>query len=396
MALLFGRQRRAGDFAGASASDLIPQRSISPSPGLPAVTSDTAMRHSAVWACLRLRANLISTFPVDVFRRVEGRQIEVPKPPVLVNPGGDRVDFPEWCYSTQIDLDRGGNAFGLITARSGAGLPARIDLQPLSEVTVKVKDGRVSGYRIGGVVHDPVDVWHEKQYTIGGLHVGLSPVAFAAWSIGEYLSIQDFALTWFGNGGVPRAHLRNKLQTITPAAAQTVKERFKASVHGGDVFVTGSDWEYQMIQAEQTGMEWLDAKRYSVGDIARFFDCPGDLIDAAVATGSITYANVTQRNLQFLTMHLGPSIVRRELALSTRLLPQPRYMKFNTDALMRMDPKSRADAFAARINARTLAPSEARDMDNLPPFTEAQMAEFDRLFPKAQPPAATPSTGGAP
>lgn len=397
MALLFGRQRRAADFAGASAQDLIPQRSISPSAGIPAVTSDTAMRHSAVWACLRLRANLISTFPVDVFRRVDGRQIEVPKPPVLVNPGGDRVGFPEWCYSTQVDLDRGGNAFGLITARSGTGLPARIDLQPLSEVTVRVKDGRISKYRIGGVEHDPVDVWHEKQYTLAGLHVGLSPVAYAAWSIGEYLSIQDFALTWFGNGGVPRAHLRNKLQTITPAAAQTVKERFKASVHSGDVFVTGSDWEYQMIQAEQTGMEWLDAKRYSVGDVARFFDCPGDLIDAAVATGSITYANVTQRNLQFLTMHLGPSIVRRELALSTKLLAQPRYMKFNTDALMRMDPKSRADAFAARIAARTLAPSEARELDNLPPFTEAQLAEFDQLFPpKAQPPAATPSTGGAP
>jgi phage portal protein BeeE len=61
-------------------------------------------------------------------------------------------------------------------------------------------------------------------------------------------------------------------------------------------------------------MEWIDGKRYGVSDIARFFGCPGDLIDAAVSTGSITYANMTQRNLQFLIMHLGPAVYRRERA----------------------------------------------------------------------------------
>jgi phage portal protein BeeE len=49
------------------------------------VTPDSALRHSAVWACLRLRADLVSTMPVDVFRRVNGVQVEVPKPPVLIN-----------------------------------------------------------------------------------------------------------------------------------------------------------------------------------------------------------------------------------------------------------------------------------------------------------------------
>lgn len=394
MSVLFGRARRSLPMP--TAADLIPPRPAAGSTGTAVVTNETALRHSAVWACLRLRSNLVSTMPVDVYRRVNGVQVEVPKPPVLVNPGGDRVDIQEWLYSSQFDLDRAGNAVGLITARDGLGLPARIELQPICEVAVRVKDGALT-YRIGGVDYDPSEVWHEKQYTVAGLPVGLSPVAYAAWSIGEYLSIQEFALDWFGNGAVPAAQLRNKSKTLTNEQSAKVKERFKAAVANRDIFVTGADWEYQMIQAEQAGNAWIEAKNFGIADIARFFDCPGDLIDAAVSTGNITYASITQRNLQFLIMHLGPAVTRRENALSS-LTSRPRFVKLNSDALLRMDPAARATTIKTRIDSRTLTPSEARALEDLPPLTEADMAEFDRLFggPKTPPTPTAPAGGTAP
>ncbi len=370
-----------------TAGQMIPPRTATSVGGV-VVTQETALRHSGVWAALRLRANLISTMPVDVFRPVNGVQVEVPKPPVLVNPGGERVGIAEWLYSSQFDLDRSGNCFGLITAKDGLGLPARIDLVPFGEVVVKCKDGEISEYRIGGVKYTPDQVWHEKQYTVAGLHVGLSPVAYAAWSIGEYLSVQQFATDWFGSGAVPSAHLKNTAKTMPAAAAAAVKERFKAAVQNRDIFVTGSDWEYDMIQAEAAGSDWLEAKNYGIADIARFFDVPGDLIDAAVSTGNITYASITQRNLQFLTMNLGPAVVRRETALS-KLTTDPRFVKLNADALLRMDPATRAATTAQRITSRTLAPSEARELEDLPPLTDAQVAEFAQLF-------GAPASGGQP
>lgn len=383
---LFSRRAQPGQ----SAAELIPPRPASRA-GSVSVTNETALRHSAVWACLRLRANLLSTMPVDLYRRVDGVQIEVTKPPVLVTPGGERVDMQEWLYSSQFDLDRAGNVFGLITAKDGFGLPARIDLVPLAEVSVIIRKGELSKYRIAGTKYDPAQVWHERQYTVAGMHVGLSPIAYAAWSIGEYLSVQEFALDWFGGGAIPSGHLKNTAKTISPSEAATAKTRFKASVASRDLFVTGSDWEYSMIQAEAAGADWIEAKRFGVGDIARFFDCPGDLIDAAVSTGSITYASVTQRNLQFLIMHLGPAVVRRENALN-RLTPRPRYVKLNTDALLRMDPQGRAMALKTQIDARTLTPNEARELEDRPPLTPDQLAEFDRLFGSPNKPPAAAST----
>jgi HK97 family phage portal protein len=382
-----------------SAEDLLLQARERRSPRVH-VTNDTALRNSAVWACLRLRADLMSSFPIDVYRYVGGIQIEVPKPPVLMSPGGTEVGIKEWVYSTEFDLDRGGNCFGIITERTGVigpdgrGLPGRIDLVELGSVSVRGKGPRITKFVIDGTEYEPWEIWHERQYTVAGMPLGLSPVAYAAWTIEEVLSAQQFARDWFAGGAVPLAELKNTAKTIDPDGARVAREQFRAAVDSSGLFVHGVDWEYKPIQAVASQSAFLEARQYGAQDIARFFGCPGDLIDAAVSGSSVTYANITQRNLQFLIMNLGPAVGRREDAFSRRLVSGPRFVKLNTDALLRMDPEARARTIGARVNARILAPSEARALDNLPPFTDDQLAEFDRLFGSrsvpAQPTTAVP------
>lgn len=391
MSLLFRAQRAA------SLTDVgVLGRGVTGRTGSARVTPDSALRASAVWACLRLRADLISTMPVDVYRRVNGVQLEVPKPPILVTPGGEKVPVTEWLYSSQVDLDRNGNAVGIITARDGAGRPARIDLQDLSRVTTRGVGSEIVEWKIGNRVYSAADVWHEKQYTLPGIPLGLSPIAYAAWSIGGYLSAQQFALDWFASDANPAGTLKHTTEEqISSTVAQVMKDRFKVAVANRDIFVTGTDWEYTPATADASQAAFLEQMRYGTTDIARFLGVPADMIDAEGASGSITYANVTQRNLQLLILNLGPALIRRETALS-QLLAAPRYVKFNTDAVLRMDPTARGAAILARVAGRTLAPSEAREYDNLPPFTDEQIAEFDRLFnrtagaPTPTPPGGTP------
>lgn len=401
MSLLFKRTANVegpywGEYPGAQASDVIPHRlGLQIAPGH-MINSESALRHSAVWACLRLRANLISTFPVDVFRRAEYGlpHVKVPSPPVILNPGGSEVDYLEFMYSTQFDLDRAGNSVGIVTARNGYGLPAEIHLVPLAWVSANIIDNILVEWIIRGKSYRPDQIWHAKQYTVAGFHLGLSPIMYAAWCIGEHLSIQDFAISWFTTGGIPRAHMKNELlPTITDDQAEGIKARAKESIRTGDVLVTGKDWSYNLLQAEQTGMEWLEARSIGLAEIARFLDCPADLIDAAVSGSSVTYANVVQRNLQLLIMSLGPAVIRRENGLN-KLLPNKQFVKINTDALMRMDPETRAKVIAARIASRVLAPSEARLLEDLPPMTESQMAEFDRFWPSRAPQPIDPKPHG--
>lgn len=369
-----------------TAAELIPRRSDRRSHR--SVSAGDAMRHSAVWAALRLRADLVSSCPVDAFREVGGITVEIPKPMVLVDPGGSKVGMAEWLYSTQVDLDRFGNCYGLITARDGLGFPARIELLDAEGVTVKTKGGQIVEFRHASKTYDPSVIWHEKQYTVAGVPLGLSPIAHAAMAVNTYLSAAEFAATWFDGGAVPSSHLKNTAKVLTTEQADSIKSRFKASVSNGDVFVTGQDWDYQMLGAKASEAAFLEAQSATGPDIARWMGVPARAIDAAVSGQSVTYENLTDANLDLLIMNMGPVVARRQAALST-LLPKPRFVRLNVDAvLLRMDPTRRAEMNKILLESRQRVPSEVREKDDLPPFTPEQLAEMTAVY---GPPKSTPT-----
>lgn len=385
MSLLFGRAQR-----DSGRTVTVPMREGG-NGHVGVVTASKAMRHSAVWAATRLRANLISTLPIDTFRRLDGVQITVPTPQVLVRPGalqvgGPLVDIDEWLYATQVDVDRRGNCFGRIMARDGLGYPSRIDLVDADTVTVRSQKGRVT-YWIEGKEYDPFEIWHERQYVVPGSPVGLSPIAHAALAISGYFSAQEFVADWFGAGGKAVAHLKNTAITLNDTQADKVKTRTKAAMQSGDILVTGKDWDYSMVDAKASEAQFIETQSFSVLDTSRFFDVPGDLIDAQGEGSHITYASTTARNLQLLVINLGPAITRREKRLSS-LMAAPRFVKLNSDALLRMDPKTAAEVLGIKVEHRATTPDEWRRLDDQPPLSEHDYAQFDRLWP---PKAAQPT-----
>jgi len=354
-----------------------------------AVTSQTALQNSAVWACVRLISDLVSTLPLDVFTSVGDIDVEVPAPRVLTNPAPG-WDIHDWMHATEWDRQLLGNTISLITQVDGMGYPTQ--LEPCSARNASVrKRANDDGYKwvIDGKEYDPSEVWHERRYPVPGFVLGLSPIAYAAWTLSEATSMQHFAADWFQGGGTPRAHLKNTTKQLKGNEADSIRSRHLATVQNGGVFVTGNDWEYSPIQAESAGMEWLEGRKYSVSDICRFFGVPGDLIGEQQAGGggrNITYANVTQRNLQFLIMNLGPVLIQREKNLS-RLMPRTRFVKFNSDALLRLDPETREKVIRSQIETFRMTGTEARELYNRPPLTTAQVEEIGDFWPI---PATTP------
>ncbi len=360
-------------------SDIVGHRGWGSRTGSARVTDKSALRHSAVWACLRLRADMISSLPIDVYRRVGGRQVEVAKPGWLRSPFPS-WDFGSWLWATQFDLDRNGNTIGIVTRTDAQGRVSQVEPVAIGDVSMRVKGRRVSEYRVNGEKIDERYIWHERQYRIPGSPVGLSPIEFAAWSIGGYLSAQQFALDWYENGAAPAGVLRNTvLQEIPPEVATAAKAKFKAATQDRDLFVTGKAWEWTPSQGDASSAAFLDQMQYGITDICRFLSVPGDMIDAPADGSRITYANVTQRNVQLLVVNLAAPIKRREDAI-TGGLPQPQFAKLTSDAILRMDPLTRAQVLKIEIDSRARLPSEWRALNNLEPLGEAGYAEFDRLF----------------
>lgn len=398
-------------FGITGAQDLIPGRMGGARlVGNQVVTDDRAMRHSVVWACLKLQASLISTFPVDQYRDVLGVQTEwSPKPPILTDPGGLKISMVDWMAMTQMDLARSGNTVGLIVERNGVmtpyypkGLPSRIELQPAAACSFIKRASGEKKWRIDGKFYDPEDVYHERANLVAGSELGLPTVLYAALAIGESLSMQQHGLDWFSGGAIPKAWMQNTRKSLQDEERDAAKQWYADTVQNGALMVTGRDWEYNMIQAERAGMEFIEGRKLGGSDVCRYFDTPADLVDVQASSGgSITYANITQRNVQYLIYHLGPAVARRETALS-RLLPASRYVKLNTDALLRMDPETRQAVIRSKIESWLLTNTEARAFENLHPLTPDQRAEMIDLYGRPlagarslQPTAGSPTTTDA-
>src|SRR6266540_4033050 len=150
------------------------------------VTPESALRLSSVWACVRLLSDAVSTLPLDVFRNDE----EIGLPALLASPAAG-WSLVEWVYAIMQSLLLRGNAYGLITARSGPRLtPAQVELVNPDNMTVMVDpDGRVA-YRYKGREINREDLWHVRAFVTAGSPVGLSPIAYRHDTIGFERSTQ--------------------------------------------------------------------------------------------------------------------------------------------------------------------------------------------------------------
>jgi len=328
------------------------------------VNPSTAMQHSAVWACVNLIAGSISTLPLAAYRR--GDRDPLPDlPPILRAPAAG-WSLPDFLYAALQRLLRG-NTYGLIVDRAGAGLlPAQVELLAPERVGVTVPNGAVV-WRVDGQEVDPASIWHVRGFAAPGQIVGLSPIQHARQAIGLGLGAEKYAARFFGDSAIPSGVISTD-QRISAEDANIIKERWEV-VHGGgrrDIAVFGNAAKFQPITIPPEEAQFLETTRANVATIARYFGVQPELIGGE-SGGSLTYANVEQRALDFLTFGLRPWLVRLEVALSA-LLASKTDVKFNAAALVRTDLLTRYQAHESAIRAGWKLRSEVRDLEDLPPI----------------------------
>jgi HK97 family phage portal protein len=332
-----------------------------------AVTTATAMQHSAVWACVNLIAGAISTLPLAAYR--DGERDPLPTlPPILRAPSAGWA-LPDFLFAMLQSLLVEGNCYGLIVGRAGAGLlPAQVELLAAHRVGVTVPNGSIE-HRVDGREVDPASIWHVRAFTTAGNVLGLSPVGHARQAVGLGLGAEQYAAKFFGESAIPSGVLTSD-QRISSQDARTLQERWNVRYQGRQagsrgIAVLGDGARFQAITIPPEEAQFLETTRANVATIARYFGVQPELIGGE-SGGSLTYANVEQRALDFLQFCLRPWIVRTELALSA-LLSSTTSVKFNAAGLVRTDLLTRYQAHESAIRAGWKLRSEVRELEDLAP-----------------------------
>jgi HK97 family phage portal protein len=328
-----------------------------------AVNPTTAMQHSAVWACVNLIAGSISTLPLAAYRG--GDRDPLPDLPPLLRQPSATMNLPEFIYTTLQALLTRGNTFGLIVDRAGAGLlPAQVELLANDRVQVEANSRII--WRIDGQEVDPASIWHVKAFTAPGQVLGLSPIGHARQAIGLGIAAEKYAAKFFGESAIPSGVLTSD-QDIKQDRADQLKARWRQSHAGSrDIAVLGNGARFQAVTIAPEEAQFLETTQANIRTICRYFGVQPELIGAD-SGNSLTYANVEQRALDFLTFGLRPWLVRLETAISA-LLSSTTTVKFNAAALVRTDLLTRYQAHESAIRAGWKLRSEVRELEDLPPI----------------------------
>jgi HK97 family phage portal protein len=378
-------------------------------PGAGSVTVDSAMRLSAVFGCLRLLSEAISTLPLDTFRRVNRiRQPFRPRPAYLdfQPPQSSRIVY---LSQMMLSLLTDGNAF-VFTPRDSSGEPTNLVVLDPAGVTVEVpkrgpRKGQIT-FEVNGIDEQfsPLDIMHIPGMMLPGRLRGLSPIGYAREVIDAGRKAQVLGSNIMGNHGIPPAVIeipattQGGTSTSEQEKARRVAKLWQETNSGsnaGKVGVLTGGASLKTIAVNPEDLQWLDSKRFGVSEIARFFGVPPHLI--ADASNSTSWGSgLAEQNIAFGSFSLQPWTERIEdghaRLLSTHGLADV-FIKLNLDAKLRAAPKDRAETMSIQIGNRSLTINEARALEDRPPVPWGDDFDFLDTAPSSAP---APAPGGAP
>jgi HK97 family phage portal protein len=352
------------------------------------------MYHATVWACTDLIASMMSMLQPWAFK-LPGTGIPTPTPgpgmgsagtpvkvasqPQILNQPSAGMDIGDFLYAGTAALTRG-NVYGSVVARDRLGYPSQIELESNDKVMVrKLADGTVE-YKFGGQVQDPATVWHRSIFRLAGSLTGMSILQYAQRAVRLGLNAEEFGSAFFADGAHPTALLLNDSQDeFSQEDAQTVKQKFMAALHGSrePVVMTGG-WKYQQVQVNPTDSQFLSTEEHVDLKVCRYFRVPPEVVACAISGSSITYANVEQKALNFLTYTMQRWITWWERKLGA-MTPAGQYVKFDLSPLLRTDIWTRWRVNFAQISSHVMTQDEVRAGEELPPLTDEQRAQIEQI-----------------
>ena len=345
------------------------------------VTPESALKLSAVLACVRLRAETIASLPLHL--RDDGKKIATSHPLYSIlhdSPNYDMSSFEFWV--TQItSMDLWGAGYSLIT-RNASGVVVSLDPLDASCMTDKRADDGAMYYEYAKngkrETFTEDQILHLRGFSLDG-RTGLSVVQYAADSLGFQMTANATAQNEFKNGLKAGGFLKTGERTLTDeqrARVRTALGQFSQPENAGKFMVLEANMEVSAspIKINPADAQLLESRYFGIEEICRAFGVPPQLIGHTNKSSSWA-SSLEQTNLGFLTYTLSPMIVKIEQAISKKLLSvedrKKLNPKFSVNGLLRADSTARSSFYSQMLQNGVMSRNEVRELEDLSPVDGA-------------------------
>lgn len=354
--------------------------------GMP-VNAMTAMRVSAVYACVRIRSGVPANMPIHIKRRVDERRRE------------DATDHPVWNllrrrpnrWQTPSQFKRmmethkqlRGNAYALKVESRGNILeviplhPDRTEVRQADDLSLSYTYTRRDGRRI---VLAQKDVLHLVGLSLDGF-TGVSPITFARETIGASLAMERHGALTFKNGANPSLILSHPAKI-----GKEGRENLRASLddyrQGGDsegkALILEEGMNIERLAMSSQDAQWIEARRFTRSDIFMIYGIPPHMAgDTEKSTSWGT--GIDSQTQGFVTFTSEDDLTGWEETINRDLIgfdDPDIYARFNRAALVKGDIRTRYVAYAQALQWGIMCPDEVRALEDLNPREDGKGGVF--------------------
>jgi HK97 family phage portal protein len=350
------------------------------------VTPQTALRASAVLACIRILTEDLAALPLNLYRRTpQGAVLATDDPRFRLlhdafNPWQTSMEAREslildvLCFGQSfVEKELGPDGINALYPLSAGRMvymnPLDMFIPPPVPLFFRYADPR-AGQRV--LISD--DLWITRMLAPGGTIEGQSVILLAREAIGLALAAEEQGARLFSHGVQSDLVLEAgpDAELDEPAKEQLRRAFMQRHSGSGNAFMPlllegGLTARRIGLTAQES--QYIEARGFQLQDIARIFRIPEVLLGISQGK-SATYASAEQFFLAYVKHTLQPWCQRIEQSIHRDLLAPSEagelFVKHDLDSLTRADLQTRYAAHAAGIQAGFLTRNEARVMENLP------------------------------
>lgn len=338
---------------------------------------DMILRLSAVWACVRLIAETISTLPLNVYeRKPDGTRAFAGNHwlyELLHSQPNAKMTAQTFWEAYVASMLLWGNAYGE-KQRLGNRVVAIDFLIPSRVSWTRNTDGSLTfRYTENGQQRQikEADMFHTLGFTTDG-QMGLSVVCYGVQVFSSALSADRAANSTFDKGLMPTVGF--SMQQILKKEQRTefrdnFKKEMSGSMNAGKPFLLEGGMKAEQIGIDPVDAQLLESRAWSVEEICRWFRVPPFMVGHSEKSTSWG-TGIEQQMIGFVAFGLRPWLTRIEQSIRKNLLSAEKnryFAEFAIEGLLRADSQARAALYASAGQNGWMTRNEMRELENLPP-----------------------------
>lgn len=345
------------------------------------ITDETALQISVFWSCIKVLSEDVGTLPLFLYKRLEKGKIKAENHNlynILKDEPNNEMLSVNFIEMIMTNMLLWGNAY-IQKIYNNAG--EIIELWPLYSKNMEIKrDNNKNLYYLYRINNEKIKFSKDEIINIVGLSLdginGLSILKYARESLGLTAATEKFGSSFFKNG----SNLNGTIELPEGGKCKNkneVREEWNHLYVGPEnsnkIAILENGMKYKPIAIPPEDAQFLQTRQYQVPEVCRWFRMPPHKV---ADLSNATFSNIEHQGIDYVGNTLRPWLVRIEKSLARGLLnvkeKKKYFIKFNVDALLRGDFKTRMEGYGIGRQNGWLNADDIRELEDMNPIPANQ------------------------